>query len=93
MLESLRRRAAGGLRVGLLRSFEIDFSDDETLRLRVASRLPGQAWLEWRVRPAQGGCLLEQTVFFAPQGLPGFLGWYLSNPLQRGVFARLLGSI
>ncbi len=93
VLESLRRRAAGGLRVGLLRSFEIDFSDDETLRLRVASRLPGQAWLEWRVRPAQGGCLLEQTVFFAPQGLPGFLGWYLSNPLQRGVFARLLGSI
>ena len=90
VLESIRRRVRAGLRVGLLRSWEVDFSSDETLRLRPLAHLPGQAWLEWRVRPQAQGCLVEQTVFFAPMGLPGFLGWYLSNPLHRGVFARLL---
>ena len=93
VLERIRRQAASGLRVGLLRWFAVDFSAEDSLRLRVASRLPGQAWLEWRVQPAPAGCLLEQTVFFAPKGLPGFLGWYLTNPIHRGVFARLLKSI
>ena len=90
VLAGIHRRAGSGLRVGLLRSFELDWRDVQTLRLRVTSRLPGQAWLEWRVQAQGDGCLLEQTIFFAPLGLPGFLGWYLTNPIHRGVFARLL---
>ena len=75
---------------GWLGSFEPDFLSDDTLRLKATQKIPGNAWLEWKVTPCGGGTLLEQTVFFAPKGLPGFLGWYLLNPFYRRAFDKLL---
>ncbi len=86
-------RAAGRLAtqgVGFIRSFEMDFLNGDTLRLKVAQAIPGEAWLEWKVTPAEDGSLLEQTVFFAPKGLPGFLSWYLLNPFHRRIFGKLI---
>lgn len=83
-------KSATPLRVGQIRSFEVDFLSGDTLRLKATQKLPGNAWLEWKVTPRGGGTLLEQTAFFAPKGLPGFLGWYLLQPVYRQSFDSLL---
>ena len=63
------------------------------LRLRAALKVPGDGWMEWKVTALESGCLLEQTIFFAPRGLPGFLYWYLNNPIHRLVFDRLAQAL
>jgi hypothetical protein len=78
------------LRVGLVRSFKQDFLCDDTLRLKADQPIPGEAWLEWKVNEHEDGALLEQTIFFAPKGLPGFLDWYLLRPFYRWEFEKLL---
>ena len=87
---AVQHLANSPLRVGPVRSFEPDFLCDDTLRLKVTQAIPGNAWLEWKVTPRGGGTFLEQTIFFAPKGLPGFLSWYLLNPFYRRIFNKLL---
>lgn len=87
---AVRHLANSPLRVGLVDSFEEDFLSGNTLRLKVTQKIPGDAWLEWKVTPCGGGTLLEQTIFFAPKGLPGFLSWYMLNPFYRRSFDKLL---
>ena len=41
------------------------------LRLRAEMRLPGEAWLEWRIEPRGRGSLLHQQALFHPRGLAG----------------------
>lgn len=43
----------------------------ETILLKARGRLPGGLWLEWRIRP--GGRVIDETIFFAPKDLGGFL--------------------
>jgi len=86
----VRRLAGTPLRVGLVNSFEMDFLSDDILRLKVTQPIPGQAWLEWKVTPLADGTLIEQTAFFAPKGLSGFLSWYLLTPFYRQIFDKLL---
>lgn len=57
------------------------------LRLRAEMKVPGRAWLEFRVEPRGPNCsLLSQTAFFAPHGLTGLLYWYLLYPVHRLIF-------
>jgi len=63
------------------------------LRLKAASVLPGECWLEIQTTPRAEGCLLEQTVFFAPKGLPGFLYWNLLYPSHWIFFLRIISAI
>ena len=63
------------------------------MRLRAELKVPGEGWMEWKVTPQSEGCLLEQTIFFAPKGLPGFLYWYLNYPVHRLVFDRLAKAL
>ena len=60
------------------------------LRLYSELRAPGDGWMEWRIETIESKCLLTQTAFFAPRGLPGFLYWHLLNPLHRLVFRGLI---
>jgi uncharacterized protein YbjT (DUF2867 family) len=90
VIRELQNLANSALRVGLVSSFNLDFINADTLRLKVAQKIPGQGWLEWKLSPKGAGTLLEQTIFFAPKGLPGFLGWYVLNPFHRKVFADLI---
>jgi uncharacterized protein YbjT (DUF2867 family) len=71
--------------------YRVETLSERCLRLRAELKAPGLAWMEWIVSPASGetGCVLEQTAFFAPKGLPGFLYWYILNPIHRAVFHRL----
>jgi hypothetical protein len=66
---------------------------DRLLRLRAEMRLPGEAWLEWRILPEDVGCRLIQTAYFAPRGLTGFLYWWLLYPFHRRIFSDLVGAV
>lgn len=64
------------------------------LRLRAEMRLPGEAWLEWRIDDVEGDRRrLTQRAIFAPRGLFGRLYWYAMAPFHRLIFARLAAAI
>ena len=90
---ALQHLTQASLRVGRIDSFALEFFSAETLRLKVTSPLPGQAWLEWKITPQDSGTRLEQTAFFAPHGLPGFWHWYLLSPFYRRALEKLLQKL
>jgi uncharacterized protein YbjT (DUF2867 family)/uncharacterized protein YndB with AHSA1/START domain len=64
------------------------------MRLRAEMKVPGRAWLEFRVEPREGGAsLLSQTAFFAPRGLAGLLYWYLLYPIHALIFSGMVGAL
>lgn len=66
----------------------------QSLRLRAEMKLPGRAWLEFKVKPQEDhGSLLSQTAYFAPKGLAGFLYWYLLYPIHSLIFSGLIRQI
>jgi len=69
------------------------YESGRRLRLRAEMKLPGRAWLEFEVRPRDGGAVLRQTALFDPVGLAGLAYWYLVYPLHRLVFAAMLANL
>lgn len=73
----------------------------EQARLLVCDPQPrfGKRWLEWRAAPGSltgefaNLTYLSQTIFFAPNGLPGFLYWYFIHPFRLWLFRGLIGKI
>ncbi|MEJ7845202.1 MAG: SDR family oxidoreductase [Acidimicrobiales bacterium] len=60
------------------------------LRLRAEMRLPGEAWIEWRVTPGDDErTVLRQRALFHPTGLFGRLYWYAMVPFHAVIFAGL----
>jgi uncharacterized protein YbjT (DUF2867 family)/uncharacterized protein YndB with AHSA1/START domain len=67
---------------------------DQLLRLRAEMKVPGKAWLQFQVTPGEDGqSLLEQTAFFAPKGLVGWMYWYGLYPLHGLIFSGLIDRI
>ena len=67
---------------------------DRAMRLHSELKAPGDGWMEWCVESKDShNSILTQTAFFAPRGLPGFLYWYLLNPLHRLLFRGLIRAI
>ena len=64
------------------------------LRLRAEMRVPGQAWLELAVDPADGGgSLYRQRAVFFPRGLTGRLYWLAMLPFHGLVFSGMVNRI
>ncbi len=64
------------------------------LRLRAEMKVPGRAWLEFKVEPRDdGSSLLSQTAFFAPRGLAGMLYWYALYPIHAVIFSGLVKRV
>jgi hypothetical protein len=60
------------------------------LRLRAEMRLPGRAWLELEVTPADGGgSRYRQRAVFLPHGLFGHLYWWSVAPFHGVVFGQM----
>jgi uncharacterized protein YbjT (DUF2867 family) len=59
------------------------------LRLRAEMRLPGTAFLEWRVEADGGGSRLVQRALFHPRGFLGRLYWYVLTPFHTLIFGRM----
>jgi uncharacterized protein YbjT (DUF2867 family) len=67
--------------------------DGRLLRLHSELKAPGEGWMEWLLRPAEGGCQVSQTAYFAPRGLAGCLYWYLLKPVHTRVFRGLIEAV
>jgi len=84
----LGRRHPHLLRVGdALDFWRVEEIDRPTLlRLRAEMKVPGRAWLQYEVSPADGGSRLVQSAFFEPKGLPGLAYWYALYPVHGLIF-------
>ncbi len=64
------------------------------MRLRAEMKLPGNAWLQFEVKPHQKNTSqLIQTNFFAPKGLFGLMYWYGLYPIHSMIFSGLLRKV
>ena len=66
------------------------------LRLRAEMKVPGLAWLEFRVEPGPTGdstSTLHQLATFVPTGLAGHVYWWLVWPFHGIVFGGMLRNI
>lgn len=59
------------------------------LRLRAEMKLPGAAWLEFRIEPTATGSRLTQRARFHPRGLWGRVYWLVVLPFHGLIFPRM----
>ncbi len=63
------------------------------LRLRAEMRLPGLAWLEFRIEEGDGSPVLHQRALFVPRGLLGHLYWWAVTPFHGVVFGSMVRNL
>jgi len=64
----------------------VEAIEPHRLLLKAELKVPGEAWLEWRVVPLEPGCELRQTAYYRPKGLIGHLYWLLMWPFHAPIF-------
>ena len=64
--------------------------EQKRLLLYAEMRLPGEAWLEFKINNEN---ILEQTATFRPLGILGRLYWYLVLPFHGFIFNGMIRSI
>lgn len=71
------------------------FEQGSLVRFHAEMKLPGRAWLEMEVVPAEDGAgsVIHQTAEFDPVGLGGLLYWYAVWPVHALVFRGLIRGI
>ena len=91
----LRRGRKAELRVGdALDFWRIEeIGAPSTLRLRAEMRLPGLAWLTWRLCEEAGTTTITQTASFRPRGLLGRAYWAAVYPFHGFIFSKMLSRI
>ena len=67
----------------------VDLKKDERLLLYAQMKLPGEAWLEFKIKDNK----LIQSAYFYPKGVLGRLYWYALVPLHYFVFNNMIKSI
>ena len=86
------RRHPDDLRVGdALDFFRVEeYDPPELLRLRAEMKVPGDAWLEWRVTAASPtGSELHQLARFHPRGISGRAYWWILLPFHKVIWKSL----
>ncbi len=63
------------------------------LLLYAEMKLPGEAWLEFKLQKRNGKNVIVQTATFRPKGLLGRLYWYAVWPFHIFVFGGMAGNI
>ena len=90
------RRHPDDLRIGDAIDFwrVEDLEVDRLIRLRAEMKLPGRAWLQFRLTPAPDESThMEQMAAFGPKGLAGFFYWYALYPIHAWIFDGLATAI
>jgi uncharacterized protein YbjT (DUF2867 family) len=67
----------------------VDAAEPERLELVAEMRVPGEARLEWRIEPTDGGARLVQTATLTNESLLSGLYWYSIAPAHNWVFNRM----
>lgn len=63
------------------------------LLLYAEMKIPGEAWLEFKVKALDAGSQLIQTASFRPKGLAGRLYWYALLPFHKLIFRGMAKEI
>ena len=71
----------------------VDYQEPSRLRLEAEMRMPGRAWLEFRVAPDATGSTITQTASFEPRGLSGLVYWFSIWPLHQLIFQGMLRNL
>ena len=66
---------------------------NKRLLLYAEMKLPGEAWLEFKIVEKNGKKILKQTATFRPMGLLGRLYWYSVLPFHYFVFNGMAENI
>ena len=56
-------------------------------------KLPGQAWIEWRIVQENHQLYLRQEATFRPQGIIGRLYWYMLHIPHQFIFKGMVKEI
>lgn len=67
--------------------------EGKRLLLFAEMKLPGEAWLEFRMLPQGSGWVLNQTATFRPRGLWGRVYWYLVLPFHFFIFNGMIDKL
>ena len=67
----------------------VDLKENERLLLYAQMKLPGEAWLEFKIKDNK----LIQSAYFYPKGVFGRLYWYGLVPLHYFIFKNMIKSI
>jgi hypothetical protein len=70
-----------------------DLRPDERLLLRAEMKLPGKAWLEFRINREADKNRLSVNAYYQPRGLAGKIYWYLFLPFHHTIFKDLIIQI
>lgn len=66
---------------------------NQRLLLYAEMKLPGEAWLEFKIIKKENGLYLQQTATFRPKGLWGRVYWYVVLPFHFFVFEGMAKNI
>ncbi|MGF1598413.1 MAG: SDR family oxidoreductase [Acidimicrobiales bacterium] len=86
------RRHSELLRVGdALDFFRVEsYEPPKLLRLRAEMKVPGEAWLEWRITDnGPGSSQLRQLARFHPRGVAGRAYWWVLLPIHKIIWRQL----
>jgi uncharacterized protein YbjT (DUF2867 family) len=90
------RRSVSDLNPGdSLDFWRVLIADREKMKLLLFAemKVPGEAWLEFRILKKPDGYYLYQTATFMPHGLSGRLYWYLLLPIHLQMFKEMIKAI
>jgi len=90
------RRNAADLNPGdALDFWRVLIADRENKRLLLFAemKVPGEAWLEFKIVRSEDGFYLHQTATFMPKGLSGRLYWWGLLPIHLVMFQEMIKSI
>ncbi|MFZ4547560.1 MAG: SDR family oxidoreductase [Bacteroidales bacterium] len=90
------RRNASELNPGdSLDFWRVLIADKEKMRLLLFAemKVPGEAWLEFKIVKQKDGYYLYQTATFMPKGLSGRLYWFILLPIHIVMFKGMIKAI
>jgi len=67
--------------------------DRSRLLLYAEMKLPGEAWLEFRIKQQKNKSILQQKATFRPKGLWGRMYWYAVWPFHLFVFSGMIRNL
>ena len=70
-----------------------DMVPDERLLLRAEMKLPGRAWLEFRIAREDSWNQLSVVAYYDTKSFFGHLYWYIVLPFHRYIFDNLIKQI
>ncbi len=85
------RRSQCDLRTGDCLDFwkVVDLKKDERILLYAQMKLPGKAWLEFKIKDEK----LIQSAYFYPKGAWGRIYWYILIPFHYFVFKNMIEGV